>query len=96
MFNRGKKIWHRFNFTANSNSPVFGLTGADAFKNTLSWNLPPVIKGAVGVANYSFGNVVTDAVYKDGTVTVRSNAPYTLTVNGRSYPVKPGENIFEE
>ncbi len=71
---------------------IIGLTGADAFKNTLTWNLPPVIKGAIGVTNYSFGDVVTDVVYRDGVISVKSNAAYTLIVNGKSYPVEAGES----
>ena len=71
---------------------VIGLTGADAFKNTLSWNLPPVITGAIGVTNYSFGNVVTDVIYRDGVISIRSSAPYTLIVNGKPYPVAAGES----
>ena len=71
---------------------VIGLTGADAFKNTLSWHLPAVITGAIGVTNYSFGDVVTDVIYRDGVISVRSNAPYTLIVNGKPYSVVSGEN----
>lgn len=73
---------------------VIGLTGADAFKNTLVWNLPPEIKGEIGVTGYSFGNVVTDVVYCNGRIRTRSNVPYSLIVNGKTCPVTAGDNSF--
>ena len=73
---------------------VIGITGADAFKNTLVWNLPSEIKGKIGVTGDSFGNVVTDVVYCGGMIRVKSNAPYSLIVNGKTYPVTTDDNSF--
>lgn len=69
---------------------IIGVTGADAFENTLEWHLPPAVRGAIGVRNYSFGDVVTDAVYRDGVIETVSNAPYTLLFNGKRYAVPAG------
>ncbi len=73
---------------------VIGITGADAFHNTLSWNLPANIKGAIGVENYSFGDVVCSVILKDGVIRTESTAPFTLIVNGRSFAVPAGSAEF--
>ncbi len=73
---------------------VIGITGANAFANTLTWNLPEKITGAIGVRNYSFGDVVTDIVYKDGVISTESNAPYTLIVDGKSYDIPEGGSVI--
>ena len=73
---------------------MIGITGANAFENTLTWHLPPVVKGAIGIRNYSFGDVVTDVVYKDGVIHTVSNAPYTLIFNDKSYAVQAGESTI--
>ncbi len=73
---------------------IIGITGANAFENTVTWHLPETIKGAIGVRNYSFGDTVTDIVYKDGVIETVSNAPYTLIVDGVSYAVPAGEGKF--
>ena len=73
---------------------VIGITGANAFENTLTWHLPPMVKGAIGIRNYSFGDVVTDVVYKDGVISTVSNAPYTLLFNDKPYAVPAGESTI--
>lgn len=73
---------------------VVGITGANAFKNMLEWHLPAKVKGAIGIRNYSFGDVVTDVVVKDGILSTRSNAPYTLQLDGKDISVPVGEATF--
>ena len=74
---------------------IIGITGANAFENTVTWHLPETIKGAIGIRNYSFGDTVTDLVYKDGVIETVSNAPYTLIVDGTSYSVPAGNSTIK-
>ena len=44
--------------------------------------------------NEKFRNITTDILYEDGKVTVVSNKPYRLQINGKCRSVKAGENVF--
>ena len=73
---------------------VIGIGPADAVSRSVSWRL--VSKERCGVRNYRFGDIVTDLVAeKDGTLRVKSNAPYALEVNGDKFAVPAGESAFQ-
>jgi len=74
---------------------VIGIREADAFANTVRWELPKDVKGTVGVKRYRFGKTTCDLLYDGKAVRVVSDAAFTLYVNGRAFGVKKGENIFE-
>ena len=73
---------------------VIGIYQANAFTDTIDWALPPRIAGRLGIANYSFGDTVTELVYQDGRIRTSSNRPYRLNVAGRTLPVPAGEAQF--
>lgn len=63
---------------------VIGIHSVNAFTNTVEWFLPER-KGEIGVRNFRFGEIVADLVSVDGKITVTSNKPFTLLVNGRKF-----------
>lgn len=71
---------------------VIGITGANAFENTLEWHLPSRINGAIGVRNYSFGDCVTDLVIRGGILETNSTAPYLLLLDGKRLSIPSGES----
>ena len=74
---------------------VIGVKQANAFENTLTCDFERNPKGRVGVENYRFGEVVCSVVATERTVTVRSNLPFTLIVDGKSLAVEAGNGVFE-
>lgn len=71
---------------------VLGFHTVDAINHTIEWRLHQ--EGRNGITNLAFGDIITDIVYNDGVVTVRSNANYTLYVNDVALPVGPGVQSF--
>ena len=73
---------------------VMGFHVVDAQKKTIEWRLHQL--GRHGIKNLRFGDIVTDILY-DGknTVTVNSNNPYTLIINGTSWPIDAGQNTIQ-
>jgi neutral trehalase len=66
----------------------------DGVRNTLNWNLR--LAEPHGINRLRFGAITTDLAYDGkGTVTVKSDKPYTLVVNGAKFEVKPGDNRFD-
>ena len=74
---------------------VIGVKQANAFENTLTCDFEKNPKGRVGVENYRFGKVVCSVVATERTVTVRSNLPFTLIVDGKTLAVEAGNGVFE-
>jgi hypothetical protein len=72
---------------------VLGFYDVDAPNATVRWNLHQTCRH--GIKDLSFGDIVTDIIYEDGIVTVNSNKPYTLYINGQSYSVRRGETVIE-
>ena len=62
----------------------------DAGEKTVRWNLHQNCRH--GIKGLSFGNITTDILYEDGKVSVVSNRPYTLYINGAAYPVRRGRS----
>ena len=73
---------------------VIGIKEADAFRNTLLCNFEKHPKGRVGIRNYRFGETCCTVIATEKTVKVRSNRAFTLLLDGRSLPVRPGRNSF--
>lgn len=71
---------------------VLGFHAVDAVNRVVEWRLHQ--EGRNGITNLSFGNIVTDIVYDDGLVTVRSNDSYTLNVNGVEMLIESGIQSF--
>lgn len=70
---------------------VLGFHKVDAQQRHVEWRLYQ--EGEHGLRNFSFGEVTTDIIF-DGkeTISVKSNAAYTLTINGKQHQIKEGEN----
>lgn len=73
---------------------VLGFYEINAFTKTIKWHKPE-FKGKTGVKNLRFGDIITDIIVENGVLKVKSNAPYTLILNGKTYSVSVGKNIFD-
>ena len=71
---------------------VLGFNKVNALGKTVEWQLHH--DGRHGITNFAFGDIVTDIVYEDGVITVRSNSDYTLTVNGVTLAITSGVQSF--
>ncbi|MBO4341013.1 MAG: alpha,alpha-trehalase [Bacteroidales bacterium] len=71
---------------------VLGFYDVDAASSTIRWNLHQSCRH--GIQNLSFGQTVTDIFYEDGKVTVVSNKPYRLHINGIEYKIHRGNNVI--
>ncbi len=69
---------------------VIGFKRIDAFRNEIEWAKPTTDK-EIGIKNLAFGDTVTDIVASGNEVTVKSNKPYKLKINGKSYEIHQGE-----
>ena len=71
---------------------VIGIREVDAEGATLRWDIHQ--KCRHGVRRLRFGKITTDLLYDPATdsVTVTSDAPYKLILNGKSRCIKSGEN----
>lgn len=70
---------------------VLGFHLVDTQKKRIEWRLYQT--GRHGITNLHFEEISTDIIYDGkGNVTVKSNAPYTLIINGSSYIIKSGLN----
>lgn len=74
---------------------LLGFRDADALTRTLTWDLDHD-NGRHGIERLRFGDITTSLLYDPatGTVTVTSDAPYTLRLNGRDYAVKAGTAVI--
>ena len=72
---------------------VLGFYDVDAASSTVKWNLHQTCRH--GIKDLSFGETVTDILYEDGKVAVKTNKPYTLYINGTAYAMKRGLNTVE-
>jgi glycogen debranching enzyme len=73
---------------------VLGFHVVDAQNRRVEWRLHHAQRH--GIRNLRFGDVTTDILYDGhGHVTVTTNAPYTLIINGQSSPIHPGTNTLD-
>lgn len=73
---------------------LLGFHTVNAFERTVEWEKPAALRKTLGIRNLRFGGVVTDIIAEGNSVTVESNAPYTLKIGGKPYPVQAGTNRF--
>ena len=71
---------------------VLGFHSADASERCVRWQLHQSCRH--GIRNLRFGGIVTDILYEDGRVTVKSNASYRLEINGKKHHIRAGEQSF--
>jgi hypothetical protein len=67
---------------------VLGFHDVNAQTRTVTWRLHQ--QGKHGIRNLQFGDIVTDIIANGKSIEVKSNAPYTLIVNGKKYKIKKG------
>ena len=73
---------------------VLGFHTVNAFTRTVEWARPDDLGDCIGIRNLRFGDVVTDIVAEGKLCRVRSNAPYTLKINGKPYAIAAGETTI--
>jgi glycogen debranching enzyme len=73
---------------------VIGFHQIDAQKKLVKWRLD-ITNGKQGIKNLSFGKTITDIVFENGKVNVKSNKAYTLEINKKLYQVKKGQTVIE-
>lgn len=61
----------------------------------VEWEKPENITDEIELKNLRFGKVITGIIAKESVCYVTENALYTLKINGNSYPIKAGKNVFE-
>lgn len=72
---------------------VLGFYKADGIKKELHWNMPS--DELVGIKRLRFGNINTDVVADGDVITVTSNAPYKLFINGKKHAIKAGQTVLK-
>ncbi len=73
---------------------VLGFYKIDAFNKVVYWSKPDGFKGKIGIKNLRFNSIITDIIFEKDTFKVVSNENYTLNLNGKSYSIEKGKNIF--
>lgn len=71
-----------------------GIHSVDAFRKRVRWNLDTALPGKVGIRDLRFGGITAGMVAENGKVEVESNAPFTLEINGRDFPVSAGKQTL--
>ncbi|MEC3908872.1 trehalase family glycosidase [Tamlana sp. 2201CG12-4] len=69
---------------------VIGFYDINAQNKTVKWNLHK--EGIQGIKNLVFGNVVTDIIYENDVVKVKTNQKFILTINNVDYTINEGIN----
>ena len=72
---------------------VLGFHDIDAHNAAVHWRLQWPKKH--GIKRLSFGDITTDIMYDQGTVTVGSNASYSLVINGEAHDIDSGTTRIE-
>ena len=65
-----------------------GFHIVDAQNKRVEWR--KYQQGRHGIKNLSFDSITTDIIGNENSLTVRSNGPFTLVVNGQSYQINAG------
>jgi hypothetical protein len=74
---------------------VLGFHTVSAAERLVEWEKPDDLKGRIGIRNLRFGEIVTDIVEENGVCRVKSNAAYTLKINGRAWEIRAGETEID-
>ncbi len=73
---------------------VLGFYEIDAFERVIKWAKPDTFTSNIGIKNLRFGGIITDICACGKKCIVKSNAAYTLEINGLQYSVVKGVNEF--
>ena len=73
---------------------MIGIREANAFTNTLVCDFERNPKGRVGVEDYRFGKVTCSIVATKDSISVESDAAFTLAVDGKTFQVNAGKSAF--
>ncbi|MDE7442815.1 MAG: alpha,alpha-trehalase, partial [Muribaculaceae bacterium] len=71
---------------------VIGFHNIDAANRLIEWRKKG--DGRQGMENLRFGDITTDIIAEGNQLSVKSDNPYTLVVNGIDYKINPGDNRF--
>lgn len=71
---------------------VLGFYEIDASNHIVKWNLHHTCRH--GIERLKFGDVLTDIIYSDKIISVKSNSYYTLIINGKANHIRPGINTI--
>lgn len=71
---------------------VLGFHEIDALEGLVRWNKH--LPGRHGIRRLRFADVCTDILGQGRTITIASNQPYRLEVNGTTFQVQAGEQTF--
>ena len=72
---------------------VLGFNTVDAKQKRVEWRLHQTDRH--GINNFKFGDIVTDILYDGlGNVTVSSNAPFELVINGTTHAIQAGDTTL--
>lgn len=74
---------------------ILGFYKIDAFEKVVKWAMPAELKGKTGIRGLRFGNIVTDIIADGKNCRVTSNGEFTLEINGKSFEISVGDNVFE-
>ena len=70
---------------------VLGFHAINAVDRRVEWRLHWPEKH--GIRRLAFGDVLTDILYENGTVTVSTNNPYSLVINGEEHAITAGAPV---
>ena len=72
---------------------IIGIREVDAEKKIIRWDIS-LKSGTLGVKRLRFGDICADLICSDSAVTIRSDKPFTLILNGQKKHICSGENSF--
>lgn len=73
---------------------VIGFHTVNAFEKVVKWQKPDEFQKAIGIKNLRFADIVTDIVAVGNECSVKSNQPYFLEINGKTFRVSAGEQTI--
>ena len=71
---------------------VIGIHTVDAVRNRVAWFLDTTLPGKTGVKNLRFGETTASFIHENSNVTVETDHPFTLEINGKEYSISSGKN----
>ena len=70
---------------------VIGIHSVNAAAGKVCWHPDTTLPGKTGIRNLKFGKTVCSMICEKGLVTVRSNEPFTLEIDGKEFKIPAGE-----
>ena len=68
---------------------VLGFHHVDGINKKIEWRLYQTVRH--GIKGLNFGGILTDIVYDDGIISVKSDQPYQLKINEDWFEIQPGK-----